>query len=64
MAEQKDTPESDFLAALKEIAAMQTWNENARATPQVRLSKADISNLLDRAITTARSAISAAKPTA
>lgn len=52
-ASQTDT----MLATLRKIASFQTWNECAQATPQVRLSKAAISNLLDRAILDARAAI-------
>ena len=43
--------------ALQKIAKLATWNECATAEPQVRPTKADISNSLDFAITTARDAL-------
>jgi hypothetical protein len=53
--------QTEALAALQKIAALKTWNECAQAVPQVRLSKAEISNLLDQTILDARAAIAKAE---
>lgn len=50
----------DLFAALGDIARVATWNECATAEPQIRMSKADISNALDFCITQARAAIAKA----
>lgn len=55
------TSMAELLAALKSIAGVLTWNECAQATPQVRLTKAEISNALDSTVGFARAAIAKAE---
>ena len=47
----------DLVAALEFIASQSTWNEDMQHVPQMRRTKADISNILDRAIEQARAAL-------
>ncbi len=46
-----------YRQALGMIAKLATWNECATAEPQVRQTKADLSNTLDHAIQCARVAL-------
>jgi hypothetical protein len=51
----------DMLAALHEISGLMTWNECTQSAPQIRQTKAEISNALDRCIGLARAAVAKAK---
>lgn len=50
-----------YRKALVSISGLLTWNECATATPQVRLTKAEISNALDSTINFARAALEQSK---
>lgn len=52
----------EMFATLQKIASFHTWNESATASPQIRLTKADLSNVLDVAILSARSTIGLMAP--
>lgn len=54
---------NSLLDAMRTIAAMKTWKECMQATPQIRHTKADISNLLDLAIEIARAEVARAEAT-